>query len=142
MTNLMFYILLIISIPLYYTTQIHILDLSKEKRKLVGDVQGNANSLFSKVCRKVMGTYNFMGKNGLDIYKYCGNYPLLGKNNTLIRQHNPFCFNNLEGFFCKYQVIELKRKKNMYKPRTCADKKALKLILSIIRGCINVKDIY
>lgn len=87
-----------------------------------------------------MRTYNFMGRNGLDIYKYCkkGGYELLGKNNTLVRQNNPFCFNNLEGFFCKYEVIEIKRKKNVYKPRTCADKKALKLILSIIKGCIKV----
>jgi hypothetical protein len=88
-----------------------------------------------------MGSYNFMGKNGLDIYKYCkkSGFELLGKNNTLIRQDSPFCFNNLEAFFCKYQVTEIKRKRNSYKPRTCADKNALKLVLSIIRGCIKVR---
>ena len=122
MKNLVFYILLFISFSLYYTTKIHILDLSLKKRKLVGDIQGNANSTFTKVCEKVMGTYNFMGRNGLDIYKYCkGDFELLGKNNTMVRQNSPFCFSNLNAFFCKYQVIELKKKKTMYKPRTCAD---------------------
>jgi|LauGreDrversion4_2_1035121.scaffolds.fasta_scaffold803419_2 hypothetical protein len=144
MTNNLFYIFLIFSISLNYTVQIHILDLNKAKRKLVGDVQGNPNSIFTKVCEGVMESYNFMGRNGLDIYKYCkqGAYELLGKNNTLIHQNSPFCFNNLENFFCKYKVIEIKRKKNMWKPRTCANKQALKLILSIIKGCIKVDSIF
>ena len=140
MNNFLFYILLLISLSLYYATQIHILDLNRKKRKLVGDIQGNANSTFTKVCEKVMGSYNFMGRKGLDIYKYCKKegYELLGKNNTLIRQNSPFCFSNLNAFFCKYQIIELKSKKTNFKPRTCADQNALKLILSIIQGCIKV----
>lgn len=140
MINFVFYVLLFISFSLSMNTEIHILDLKQGKRKLVGDIQGNVNSTFSKVCKKVLGTYNFIGRNGMDIYKYChkGGFELLGQNNTLIKQNNPFCFNNLNAFFCQYEVKEIKQKKNFYKPRTCADPKALKLILSIIKGCIKV----
>jgi len=75
-----------------------------------------------------------MGRKGLDIYKYCENkFELLGRNNTLIQEHSPFCINNINEFFCKYEVTELKRKSYRKAPRTCADQQALKLILTMIK---------
>jgi len=70
-------------------------------------------------------------------------YELLSQNSTQIRDNNPFCFNNLNAFFCEYEISNVINPTHIPEnKRFCSDKKSLKLILSIIKGCLDVIIIF
>lgn len=125
---------------LYYLLDIiisiNIVTIRKEKLNHSKRINGNKNSIFSQVCRKILTTYHYIGENGMNIFKYCSNkYELLSSNNTWIEKENPVCFHNLNAFYCEYNVIENGEDKDW---TFCKDTNSKKKILDIIKGCIDV----
>ena len=102
-----FFILAIIIEFFAYIDCIHIVTNQKEEKSYVNSIKGNKNSKFSKICKKILTTYHFIGSQGMDIYKFCSNkYELLSINNWLVQKDYPFCLKNLNSFYCDYTIVE------------------------------------
>ncbi len=115
--------------------KINIISLNQNKTLQYQDVKIKKNSLFSEICNKVLDSYDFIGKDGMNLYEGCdGKYDLLAKNSSKIQNDNPLCFNNLNAFFCKFHVKE-NPKLNI---NNTINAETLQVILSTIQGCLNV----
>ena len=95
-----------------------------------------SNSKFTELCKAVTQTFNYLGKDSLNLYKLCdGKYNLLGKDSKPIMEKKPFCFTGLSNFLCKNKIINRDdAKKGNSK---CKNEDLIKLVLTTIRGCFN-----
>jgi hypothetical protein len=138
MSSDLFFFLLVISFSLINAIEfqkINIISLKQNKTLEYQDVKIKKNSLFSQICNKVLDSYDFIGKDGMNLYEGCdGKYDLLAKNNSKIQTDNPMCFNNLDAFFCKIHVKE-NPKLNI---NNTINAETLQVILSTLQGCLNV----
>ena len=134
--NLIFVIIISLSqIKTIEIDKINIISLKPNKTIEYHDIRIKKNSTYSKVCEKVLDSFDFIGKDGMDLYRYCeGKYDLLGINNTLIKKDIPFCFTNLNNFYCKYHIKENPHQQFNH----TVNSENLKIILSTILGCIKV----
>lgn len=102
----------------------------------------------SNLCTGILGTSANLGDNPFQIYKYCkGKYDHLSANDTLIQQDQPFCFENLQNFYCLFRIFD-DSPTNSTDPNAipitdnsepCRYNNVTKLILTTIDGCLNVK---
>lgn len=59
--------------------------------------------IIEKLCNRIISTSQFFGNSSMSLYSTCDkNMELLGTDNNLLIEENPFCFNNLASFFCNY----------------------------------------
>ena len=59
--------------------------------------------IVEKLCNRIISTSQFLGNSSMSLYSTCDkSMELLGTDNNLLTQENPFCFNNLASFFCSY----------------------------------------
>ena len=92
-------------------------------------------SQFSKMCSSISQTANYLGKDALKLYKLCdGKFNLLGKSSKPIKENNPFCFKALDEFFCTKKIVNRDDKKDS----VCKDEDLVKLLLTTIKGCLEV----
>ena len=134
--NLFFVIFISLSqIKTIEIDKINIINLKVNKTIEYQEITIKKNSTYSKVCEKVLDSFDFIGKDGMDLYRFCeGKYDLLGSNNSLIQKDIPFCFTNLNEFYCKVHIKENKKEKY----NQTVNSNNLKIILSTILGCIKV----
>ena len=115
--------------------KVNIISLKENKTLKYKDVKIKKNSLFSSICNKVLDSYDFIGKDGMNLYEGCeGKYDLLGQNNSKIQIDNPMCFNNLNAFYCKFHV---KENPNL-NLNNSINAETLQVILTTLQGCFNV----
>jgi hypothetical protein len=102
----------------------------------------------SNLCTGILSTSANLGDNPFQIYKYCeGKYDHLGGNDTLIKQDEPFCYDNLQDFYCLIRIYDDSGSKNSTQtdaiPITdnsepCRYRNVTKLLLTTIYGCFLV----
>ena len=106
----------------------------------------------SNLCTGILSTSANLGNNPFQIYKYCkGKYEYLSANDTLIQQDQPFCFENIQNFYCLNRIYDDSAQTNSTDPdaipvtdnsEPCRYNNVTKLILTTIEGCLIVKFIY
>lgn len=115
--------------------KIHIVkqqDLDKNKPRVSYTI-GAADSIYSKVCEKIVETFSYMGKNSMNVYNNCRDkYELLGYLDVEMKKERPFCYDSIEQFFCNYKIINKSDKTTQ-----CSDEKLTSFVLSTIKSCIN-----
>ena len=129
---------LFLSLDFCINTKIHILEqpLNLRKESIQRSKEKNANSnndsQISKICNSILNTYAFLGQKSLNIYQGCReDYELLGMLDSDIIKNRPFCFDSPNQFFCNYKI-------DSHQNESCEKEDLIQLVLSIIRGCLNV----
>jgi hypothetical protein len=134
--------LLYINFELSLTVGIHILRAQHESKKEIEKKKlkhlRSNDSKFSKMCLNLLSTYSYMGEHSMDLYKTCNqNYAMFGATDELMIKDQPVCFSNLNQFFCNYK-IKSQLEETEGKTGICGDEELIELVLSLIKGCIQV----
>ncbi len=105
---------------------------------------------FSNICQGILSTSANLGDDPFQLYKYCqGKYDHLGADDNIIKQDKPFCFENLQNFYC-YNRIYDDAQRNSTDINTvsitdntepCKYNNLTKIILTTIEGCFLVNKL-
>jgi len=139
---------------------IHILHNPIEVPKRRGEIDINKipDSIFTKICKKILNTSENLGKNPFQVYQFCDpKYELFGSNDEIIKNEKPFCFDNLDKFFCNFMIFDDVNpnavENNIEEPdendipdtdnsEPCVYQNLTGLVLGTIQGCLKVIKIF
>lgn len=101
----------------------------------------------SNLCTGILSTSDNLGDKPFQIYKYCdGKYDHLSNKDKIIKEEKPFCYDNLEDFYCIYRIYD-ETPANSTDPdaipitdnsEPCRYNNVTKLLLTTIQGCMTV----
>ncbi len=137
-----------------FNVKIHILRNPVEPPKRRGEIDINqlTESKITKICKNILITSENLGDNPFQIYNLCKEkYEFFGSNDDVIIKDKPFCYNNIEKFFCNIKIIEddhpempdnfIEKDDFEFVPiedQTCSYDNQTGLVLSTIQGCLKV----
>jgi len=101
--NLIYFIQVLLLVHFSSNVKIHIIRNPVDPPRRPGEIDINklSDSKLTKICKNILNTSENLGNNPFQIYNLCeGKYEYFGSNDEIILTNKPFCYENIEKFFC------------------------------------------